>query len=145
MAQLRDLSLSRGRVVPVRLLSVRFARSGGPGGQNVNKLETKADLRLDLTGLAEVLGAATVARIREKLANRLDGDDNLQVTSDEHRSQSANVEAALSRMESLLRGALVVPKARRKTKPTRGSKERRLKDKRERSQIKKWRSGPKDD
>lgn len=144
MAGLRDLRISQRRAVPAHLLSVRFSRSSGPGGQNVNKVASKADVRLDLAGALSAIGADAVTRIRAKLATRLDGDGNLQVVSDEHRDQTANVEAALARMESLIQGALQRPKKRRPTKPSRGSKERRLKEKKQRSQIKKWRSSAED-
>ena len=144
MAELRDLTISPGQVVPLRLLSVRFARSGGPGGQNVNKVETKADVRLDLAGAVEVLGAPIVERIREKLANRLDAGGALQVVSSEYREQGRNVEAALARMETLLLGALAQPKRRKPTRPSAGSRQRRLDAKKRRGQLKKDRSGPRD-
>lgn len=142
MSALRDLRITEWRILPAQLLSVRFARSGGPGGQNVNKVASKVDLRLDLEGARAVLGDEAVERIREKLAARLDRDGNLQVISSEHRDQAKNIEAAVERMELLIRGALVRPKARRPTRPTRGSKERRLEEKRRRGEVKQARREP---
>lgn len=139
MAELRDLQISGRVVICVDLLSVRYSRSGGPGGQHVNKTESKADLRLDLARCVDVIGETRVAKIREHLKNRLDGDENLQIVSSEHRSQSMNLEAALARMEKLIREALAPKKVRRKTKPSRASKQRRLDAKRQRSQVKKQR------
>ncbi len=88
-----------------------------------------------------MLGEVVVARIREKLAARLDADGKVVVVSEESRSRARNIDAALDRMEELLRSALVRPKTRRPTRPTRGSQERRLQSKKRRADIKRGRGG----
>ena len=149
MAELRDLRLLIGGqpiVLPMQLLRVRYARSGGPGGQNVNKLATKVDLRLDLDGAIEHLGAGRVARVRAELASRLDGDGQLQVLSSEHRTQGRNLEAALGRLEAWLTSALHQQRAHRPTRPSRRSQDRRIAEKQRRGALKKMRRrNPRDD
>jgi ribosome-associated protein len=140
MPPLRDLQLGPHIALPKRLLTQRFARSGGAGGQNVNKVETKVDLRLDLESAKPFLGATRTHRIRAKLASRLDAEGQLQITAEEHRTRSRNLEAALARMETLLTSAMTEPRKRRATKPTKASKQRRLDAKKHRSQTKKHRT-----
>ena len=140
-----DLVLRDGRVIPRECLHVGFARSGGPGGQNVNKTESKVDLRLDLDAATATLGEADIARIRSRLAPRLDADGRVCVIASEHRSQYQNLAAARERMADLIAAALRRQKRRIATKPTRGSKRRRLDGKRQHGEIKKGRQKPRHD
>ncbi|MCB9877520.1 MAG: aminoacyl-tRNA hydrolase [Planctomycetes bacterium] len=137
-----DLVLRDGRVLPKDCFHVSFSRSGGAGGQHVNKTETKVDLRLDLACAAQVLGDHDVARIREALQNRLDADGRLVAVSSEHKSQFMNYRAAQERMVAWIAQALVRKKRRVATRPTRGSQRRRLDEKKHRGDIKRGRQSP---
>jgi len=109
-----------------------FSRSGGPGGQNVNKVNTKATLRLRLGDVAG-LTQAELERARETLAKRVTGADEIIVSADEERSRCVNLERAYFRLEALVVAAGRLPKTRRPTKPSRAAKERRLREKRAQS------------
>jgi ribosome-associated protein len=136
--------LKDGRVIPKECFVVTFSRSGGAGGQHVNKTESRVDLRLDFEPAREVLGDYDVTRIKRALALRLDGDGRLMAVSSEHKSQFQNYRAAVERMVTWIAQALVRQKRRIKTKPTRGSKMRRLDEKKRRGDIKKGRQSKPD-
>ena len=102
-----------------------FSRSGGPGGQNVNKVNTKVTLRLRLNNIAGLL-ETELDRARTILANRISNDGEIVITSDEERSQLTNLNRAYFRMEALITAAAKLPKHRRPTKPSRAAKEKRL-------------------
>lgn len=127
--------------IPDEEISFTTSRSGGPGGQNVNKLETRVTVRFDVEGSA-ALSEEQKARLRERLATRITRDGVLQVTSQRHRSQVANKEAAVERFAELVGEALQEEVPRRKTRPSRAAKARRLDEKRRRSGRKRDRAAP---
>ena len=141
MAADGDLEVRRGLVIPGDELEFAASRAGGPGGQHVNTTASRVTLRWSVADSA-VLSDTRRSRLLHKLAPRLTKGGELIVHADTERSQLDNKRLARERLAALVNEALHVPKARRKTRPTRGSKERRLKSKRRRSDVKQARRRP---
>lgn len=130
-----------GVVIPARDLQWTAVRASGPGGQNVNKVATKVELRFDLPG-TEALPRAVKARLRRLAEKRLDKEGFVVVTSQVTRNRVQNLADARDKLAALVAAALVVPKRRKATKVSRGAKRRRLEAKRKQSDKKKQRKNP---
>ena len=133
-----ELRVNRRLVIPLDELEERFTTSSGPGGQHANKVSTRVELGWNVEA-SRVLGPRQRERIKTKLGRRIDSSGVLRVGSQKHRSQLRNRTEVRSRLAQLIADALAVEKSRVKTKPTRAANQRRLQDKRRRSQIKRAR------
>ncbi|MDR3671209.1 MAG: alternative ribosome rescue aminoacyl-tRNA hydrolase ArfB [Holophaga sp.] len=111
--------------VPGTALQMKAVRAGGPGGQNVNKVSSKVELRVDL-GLIEGLAPDALERLRQLVRNQLDGEGRWMLTSSLTRDQSANLEDARAKVAKAVAASLAAPIPRRPTRPTHGSKLRRV-------------------
>ncbi len=138
------LAIDDALQIPDDELSFEYARSGGPGGQNVNKVSTKVTLRFDVSG-SPSLSDEQRGLICQKLATRITKEGVLRITSQRYRTRRANQEAAVERFTELIRTALLRRRKRRKTKIPRKAHERRLQGKKHRSALKKGRGKVLDD
>ena len=129
------LIISPDIVIPDEELEWKFVRSSGPGGQNVNKVSSAAQLRF-LLGQNTSLPAAVRNRLRRLAGQKLSDDGSILFKSMSERSQEQNRRAAQARLEALIRSAMVEPKIRKKTRPTKGSMERRIDSKKRRGATK---------
>src|SRR5262249_5846813 len=133
-----DLTITERITIPATELRVAFARSGGPGGQNVNKVNSKVELRWT-PATSAALSEDDRALLLHHLPARLTNDGELLVTSQRTRDQAKNRADAAAKLASIVAAALHRPKKRRPTKPSRGAKERRIGAKKHRAEIKKSR------
>ena len=130
--------------IPASALEARGVRSGGPGGQNVNKVASRAELLVDLV-LVEGLDGGARARLAALADGRRDASGRLRVTAGESRDYHRNLETAREKVRDLVARALVVPKRRRATRPSAGSREARLVLKKRLARLKRTRSAPRGD
>ena len=135
---MRDLNLGNGIVIPANLLRAVTSRSGGPGGQNVNKVESRVTIEVDVDALP--VSDDVKARVREGLRGRINTAGVLRVTAQAERSQIANRNRALARLEELLSEAVAEQVERKATRTPKAQKRKRLEDKKKRGEKKRLRS-----
>jgi ribosome-associated protein len=134
------LTINETLTLPERELSYSTSRSSGPGGQNVNKIESRVTVLFDVTG-SETLSEEQKRLILERLATRINRAGVLRVISQKHRTQAANRDEARLRLATLLAEALQSRRPRKPTRPSAEAKRRRLEEKRRRAQLKRLRGG----
>jgi len=142
--QPEGVDVAPGIHIPAAEIEVSAISGGGPGGQHVNKSATRVAIKWNVR-TSRALREDQRERVLDKLASRLDSDGCIRIVAGEFRSQQQNRRAALERLQHVVARALIVPRARRATKPTYGSVQERLSTKRQRSQTKQQRRRPIDD
>lgn len=130
-----DLPISKTRSVPAQALAVKTARASGPGGQHVNRTESKVQLTLDPQRVPW-MDPGTRLRLIALAGRNVDSEGRVFVVSQEHREQPRNLELAREKLAEILQKALVRPKVRIATKPSKGQKARRLNEKKLRAETK---------
>jgi ribosome-associated protein len=143
LARTTVLKINQTLTLPEGELSYSTSRSSGPGGQNVNKVESRVTVLFDVTG-SETLSEEQKRLILERLATRINQEGILRVISQKHRTQAANREEARLRLVTLLAGALETRRPRKPTRPSAEARRRRLEEKRRRAQLKRLRGGVED-
>ncbi|ADB17643.1 Class I peptide chain release factor [Pirellula staleyi DSM 6068] len=138
------ISVSSKITIPDAELHFTYSRAGGPGGQNVNKVSSKATMHFDVTASPSIPDDVK-QRFLTTFKSRLTTEGQVVIHSQEHRDQPRNAEACEQKLKEMLLAVLTPPRKRRATKPTRGSQVRRLKEKKARSDIKRGRSGGRDE
>ncbi|HEV2296660.1 MAG TPA: alternative ribosome rescue aminoacyl-tRNA hydrolase ArfB [Tepidisphaeraceae bacterium] len=134
------MELAPGVTISRDALRLQYARSGGPGGQNVNKLNTKAEIWVPIGALRGLRDAA-LERLRTSAGNRLTKGDEIHLVSESERSHEGNRQDVMDRLRELIVAAKVEPRRRKKTRPSAGAKRRRLESKKKRGEIKAQRRG----
>jgi len=136
-----DVRVSRRVTIPTSELAFRFTPSGGPGGQHANRSATRAELLWNVEA-SSALGPRQKARVRRALGRRIDAEGNLRLVSDARRSQARNRKDVVERLARVVAGALEVPKRRLPTKPSAAARDRRMRAKRRRGEVKRLRRTP---
>ena len=144
MTSFKALRINSRIVVPRSELRFSFVRSSGPGGQNVNKVNSKAQLRWSVVR-SESLPDDVRSRLLARYARRINDRGEIVLTSQRYRDQARNVGDCLTKLREMLSAVATPPKRRKKTQPPRRASESRLRDKRAKAEKKRRRAGPADD
>lgn len=135
----QEIHINEQIIIPLSTVDFRFSRSGGPGGQHANTADTRVTLVYSVTEsdeLASALSKTKFKRIVSRLKPHLNNEGFIQISSQETRSQLRNKEIVIERFRTILKQALIEPKIRKKTVPSKAARQKRLNDKKRRSDVK---------